>query len=107
QDMGSGGTADAGFYEFTRQTADGVDNLTFALLAEIDAITSYPPSTLNGTEAEGGPGGDALDPVQWLLKVTLVGTNEYSYEVDGRPHGSSSNTAWQAIVTGHGYGKAH
>jgi hypothetical protein len=106
QDMGSGGTADAGFYEFTRQTADGVDNLTFSLLAEIDAITSYPPSTLNGTEAEWGPGGDALDPVQWLLKVTLVGTNEYSYEVDGRPHGSSSNTAWQAIVTGHGYGKA-
>jgi hypothetical protein len=35
--------------------------------------------------------------------VTLIGSGQYSYEVDGRPHLSTSDADWQAILTGQGY----
>jgi hypothetical protein len=105
--IGGGGTDDASFYEFTRQITDGVDNGTFQIVAAIAAVTSYPPSSVNDTQATWGPGGDALDPVNWRVTVTQVGAAEFDYEVDGRPHGDTSDADFKAIVTGHGYGKSH
>lgn len=97
----------ASFYEFTRQITDGVDDTTFGIIAAIAAVTSYPPTTIDDSHAVWGPGGDALDPVDWRVTVTEIATNEFDYEVDGRPHGSTSDSDFQAIVKGHGYGRSH
>lgn len=105
--LGGGGTDYASFYEFTRQITDGVDSGTFQIIAVIDAVTSYPPTTVNDTQAVWGPGGDALDPVNWRVTVTQTASEEFDYEIDGRPHGDTNDADFQAIVTGHGYGKSH
>jgi hypothetical protein len=105
--LGGGGSDYASFYEFTRQIADGVDSGTFQIVSAIAAVTSYPPSSVNDTEATWGPGGDALDPVNWRVTVTQVASGEFDYEVDGRPHGNTNDADFKAIVTGHGYGKSH
>jgi len=105
--LGGGGADYASFYEFTRQITDGVDNGTFQIISVVAAVTSYPPSSVNDTAAVWGPGGDALDPVNWRVTVTQVATGEFDYEVDGRPHGDTNDADFQAIVTGHGYGKSH
>jgi hypothetical protein len=97
----------ASFYEFTRQITDGVDSGTFGVVAAIAAVTSYPPSTIDDNHAVWGPGGDALDPVNWRVTVTEVGDRQFDYEVDGRPHGSTSDADFKAIVKGHGYGHTH
>lgn len=99
--------SDASMYEFTRQITDGIDTSTFEIVAAIAAVTSYPPSTIDDHHAVWGPGGDSLDPVNWRVVVTEVASHEFDYEVDGRPHGSTSDAAFQAIVTGHGYGHEH
>jgi hypothetical protein len=104
---GGGGTNYASFYEFTRSVADGVDTGTLLILAEVALVTSFPPTSIDGSHAVWGPGGDALDPVEWKLTVTKTAEHEFDYEVDGRPHGSTDNSAWRSILTGHGYGHAH
>ena len=106
--IGNGGGTDyASMYEFTRQITDGVDTGTFGVVAAIAAVTSYQPTSIDDKQATWGPGGDALDPINWKVVVKEVGDNEFDYEVDGRPHGSSSDADFKAIVTGHGYGKSH
>lgn len=107
QGTGGGGTNYASFYEFTRAVSDGVDTGTLLILAEVAVVTSYPPTSVDGSHAVWGPGGDALDPVEWKLTVTKVADHEFDYEVDGRPHGSTSDAAWTSILTGHGYSHAH
>jgi hypothetical protein len=104
---GGGGTNYASFYQFTRTVSDAVDTGTLLILAEVALVTSYPPTSMDGSTAVWGPGGDALDPVQWKLTVTKTADHEFDYEVYGRPHGSTGNSGWQAILTGHGYGHAH
>ena len=104
---GSGGSDYASFYEFTRQINDGVDSTTFGIIADISAVTAYPPTTVDDTHAVWGPGGDALDPVNWRVTVTQIADGEFDYEVDGRPHGSTNDADFKAIVSGHGYGKTH
>jgi hypothetical protein len=111
---GSGGGSGAGtqagyasYYEFTRGITDAVDTVTVAIVGEIVVVASLPPTTVDANHAVWGPGsGDALDPVSWKLTVTLVGGDEFDYEVDGRPHLSQSEADWKAILTGHGFGKS-
>lgn len=107
QGLGGGGTNYASFYEFTRTVSDGVDTGTLLILAEVAVVTSFPPTSIDGSHAVWGPGGDALDPVEWKLTVTKTADHEFDYEVDGRPHGSTDDSAWQSILTGHGYSHEH
>ncbi len=101
---GAGGTAS--FYQFTWDITESVDTVTLAILGEVAAVASLPPTTIDGSHAVWGPSGsDALDPVTWKLTVTLVGPDQYTYEVDGRPHLSQSDADWKAILTGQGWGK--
>ncbi|HEX8795192.1 MAG TPA: hypothetical protein VF765_29795 [Polyangiaceae bacterium] len=100
---GGGGTNYASFYEFTRTVSDGVDTGTLLILAEVAVVMSYPPTSTDGNHAVWGPGGDALDPVQWKLVVTKAADHQFNYEVDGRPHGSTDDSAWRSILTGTGY----
>jgi hypothetical protein len=103
---GTGGTGYATFYEFTRDVADGVDWATVAVLGAVAAVTSAPPTTIDSQRAVWGPGrGNALDPVSWKLTVTESPAGGYDYVVDGRPHLSTSDADWRAILTGHGYDK--
>jgi hypothetical protein len=101
---GSGGSGYASFYVFTRDVADAVDLVTVLVIGEITAVTSLPPTTIDATHAVWGPGSsNALDPISWKLTVTRAGDGGYDYEVDGRPHLSTSDADWKAVVTGHGY----
>jgi hypothetical protein len=104
---GAGTSGNASFYSFTRGIADTVYLVTVLILGEITAVTSLPPTTIDASHAVWGPGsGDALDPVSWKLTVTRAGDGGYDYEVDGRPHLSTSEADWRAILTGHGYDRA-
>jgi len=101
---GGGTTSDASYYQFTRSITDSVDTVTTEILGEVLAVTSLPPTTVDANHAVWGPGsGDALDPVSWKLTVTATGGGQYTYEVDGRPHLSTSDADWRAILTGQGY----
>lgn len=103
---GSGGssTSDASYYQFTRSITDSVDTVTVAILGEVEAVISLPPTTVDASHAVWGPGSsDALDPVSWKLTVTATGGGQYGYEVDGRPHLSNSDSDWKAVLTGQGY----
>jgi hypothetical protein len=107
QDNGGGGNY-AVFYSFTRDVADGVDLTTGVILGAIIAVTSTQPTTIDAHQATWGPGqGNALDPITWRLTVTEVGDREFDYHLDGRPHLSTSDADFKAILTGHGWGKAH
>jgi len=106
-DHGPGGgaaTSDASYYQFTRSITDSVDTVTTEILGEVLAVTSLPPTTIDANHAVWGPGSsDALDPVSWKLTVTATGGGQYTYEVDGRPHLSTNDADWKAILTGQGY----
>jgi hypothetical protein len=101
---GGGTPSPASFYEFTWSITNAVDTVTVAIVGEIVAVASLPPTTIDANHAVWGPGGSALDPVQWRLTVTLVGDEEYDYAVDGRAHLSQSEADWRSILTGHGFG---
>jgi hypothetical protein len=101
---GGDGTSDASYYQFTRSITDSVDTVTMEILGEVIAVTDLPPTTLDATHAVWGPGSsDALDPVSWKLTVTATGGGQYTYEVDGRPHLSTNDADWKAVLTGQGY----
>jgi hypothetical protein len=104
---GGGGTSTtdyASYYAFTRSITDSVDTVTTEILGEVEAVTNLPPTTIDANHAVWGPGSsDALDPVSWRLTVTATGGGQYTYEVDGRPHLSTSDADWKAILTGQGY----
>jgi hypothetical protein len=106
---GGGTTGYATYYAFTRDIADAVDFTTAVILGALVAVTDGPPTTIDSSHAVWGPsnGGNALDPVTWKLVVTEVADREFDYEVDGRPHLSTSDADWKAILTGHGWGKTH
>jgi hypothetical protein len=97
-------TGDASYYVFTRSVTDSVDTVTSEILGEVMAVSSLPPTTIDANHAVWGPGSsDALDPVTWQLTVTATGGGAYTWEVDGRPHLSTSAADWKAILTGQGY----
>jgi hypothetical protein len=104
---GGGGTSPtdyASYYAFTRSITDSVDTVTTEILGEVVAVTNLPPTTIDANHAVWGPGSsDALDPVSWKLTVTATGGGQYTYEVDGRPHLSTNDADWKAILTGQGY----
>jgi len=112
QGTGSGGTTTptglASYYEFTRTISDAVDTVTVLILGEVVVVASLPPTTIDSNHAVWGPGSsDALDPVSWKLVVTETAPDQFTYEVDGRPHLSTSDADWQAILTGTGYGPSN
>jgi hypothetical protein len=103
---GTGSTGYSGAYEFTRNMTDMVDLGTGLVLGLVWVIVNLPPTHIDANTAVWGPGqGDALDPIVWRFTATDVGDHEYTYELDGRPKASTSEADYQAVLTGHGYGK--
>lgn len=109
--QGGQGVPSAGkaqFYTFTRQVADAVDRGTVGILGAVAVVLDHPPTTLESKKAVWGPvQGSSLDPVTYRFTVTEVGDDEYDYVLDGRPRDSQAEADFQAILSGHGWGKDH
>ena len=109
---GDAGTAQTGavarYYVFTRDLADAVDGVTILTVGTVWFVAQTTPTSVANGAATWGPWrGDALSPVSWKLVVTESSTNVFDYELDARAAASTSDADWKAILTGHGYGKAH
>jgi len=97
----------AKWYGFTREMRQGVNQITADVLAGVWTILQVPPSTINQDTASWGPHTDELEPVTHRFRITRVALDEYDYRLDGRPKTSTDEADFRAVLTGHGYGKAH
>jgi hypothetical protein len=97
----------AKWYGFTRAMRQGVNQVTAGVLGGVWAILQVAPSTIGKDSASWGPYTDALEPVTYRFSVTRIAVDEYNYTLEGRPKSSSDDTAFRAVLTGHGYGKPH
>jgi len=97
----------AKWYGFTREMRRGVNQVTAGVLGGVWAILQVPPSTISQDAASWGPHTDELEPVTYRFRITRVALDEYNYSLDGRPKTSTNESDFRAVLTGHGYGKAH
>lgn len=102
-----GAVTTAHWYGFTRDVADGVDHGTGQILGLVWAIVHLPPTKVEPSRATWGPGSDPLDPITWRFVAIEVAEDEYDYRLEGRPKASTDDADFRAILSGHGYGKAH
>lgn len=104
---GGGATTYARYYQFSRDMADGLDWSTAQILGLVWLIVHQPPTKVEPKRAVWGPGGDALDPINWRFVAIEVADREYDYRLEGRPRASTNDADFKAILTGHGFGKSH
>jgi hypothetical protein len=97
----------AKWYGFTRDERDGVNAVTADILGSVWLIIQSEPSAVAQDSATWGPYTDALDPATYRFRATRVAQDEYDYVLEGRPKASTSDADYQAVLTGHGYGKPH
>jgi hypothetical protein len=97
----------AKWYGFTRDMRDGVNTVTAGILGSVWLIIQSEPSSAAQDSATWGPYTDELDPATYRFRVTRVAQDEYDYVLEGRPKTSASDADYQAVLTGHGYGKPH
>ena len=64
-------------------------------------------SALRDLPATWGPWHDELDPASYRFRVTRTAPDEYEYVLEGRPKASTDDADFQAVLSGHGYGKPH
>ena len=95
----------AKWYGFTRDMRDGVNVVTASVLGSVWLIIQSEPSATTTDTATWGPYTDELDPATYRFRVTRIATDEYDYVLEGRPKASTSDADYQAVLTGHGYGK--
>ncbi|HKO53621.1 MAG TPA: hypothetical protein VJV79_38195 [Polyangiaceae bacterium] len=100
-------TSYAKWYGFTREMRQGVNQITAGVLGGVWAILHVPPTTISKDAATWGPYTDELEPVTYRFRVVRIATDEYDYTLDGRPKSSSDDTAFRAVLRGHGYGRPH
>lgn len=105
QDDGTGGTAYAEYYRFTREMFDGVNLGTAAILGSIWIIVNYPPSTLEDEEAIWGPWTEALSPAEYRFRALETGDDEYDYALEARRKGTDD--PWTPVWLGEGFGNEH
>src|SRR5450432_1236964 len=97
----------AKWYSFTRDMRDGVNKITAAVLGTAWLIIQSEPSATAADSATWGPYTEALNPASYRFRVTRIAKDEYDYVFEGRPKASTSDADYQAVLTGHGYGKPH
>jgi hypothetical protein len=98
--------SNAFWYVFSRETRDNINAVTADVLGSVWLIVHTEPTSLRASSAVWGPYTNALDPVTYRFTVTRVDAAErkYSYELVGRPKGSSSDEDYVAVLRGAGYG---
>jgi len=97
----------AKWYGFTRAVRGGVNLVTAGVLGSVWTLVHLEPTAIVDGEATWGPYTDALEPVTYRFRVTRVARGEYDYVLEGRPKTSDSDADYRAVLSGHGYGKAH
>jgi hypothetical protein len=96
----------ARYYQLTRDLTNAVDVGTGFILAGIWTIVHTAPTSIEAKKAVWGPGSaNALEPAIWRFTVLEVNKDEYDYVLEGQP--KSGSGPWTAVLTGHGFGKAH
>jgi hypothetical protein len=88
------------FYAITRLTAERVNGHVGAVLLVLWAIVHHPASAVTANSATWGPFTPTLSPVTFELVVTRVAPGQFAYHLDGRPKASTSDSDFQAIITG-------
>lgn len=96
----------AKWYAFTRSVRGGVNVVTAWVLGSAWAIVHTEPSSLKDGVAIWGPYTDALEPVTYRFRVTRLAEGEYDYVLEGRPKQSTSDDAYLAVLSGHGFGQS-
>ncbi len=97
----------AKWYGFTRDMRDGVNSITAAVLGGVWLVVQSPPSEVDKDSATWGPWNDELAPASYRVRVTRVATDEYDYVLEGHDKASTVDSDYRAVLSGHGYGKAH
>ena len=93
------------YYAFTRHVRDGVNAVTAGVLGAVWVIVHTQPTSVSDNQAVWGPHTDALEPATWQFRVVEVADDVYEYSLEGRPKNSSD--AFQTVLSGLGYGRAH
>ena len=97
----------AEWYGFTRAMREGVNRVTAGVLVGVWAILHTPPTTLSKESASWGPYTDELEPVTYRFRIMRIAPDEYDYTLEGRPKAATDDSAFRAVLTGHGYGRPH
>jgi hypothetical protein len=106
--LGAGdSTPYAKWYGFTREMRDGVNKITGAVLGSVWIIVQTTPTIVSADSATWGPWNDALDPASYRFRVKRVAPDEYDYVLESHSKSSTSESDFQAVLSGHGYGKPH
>ncbi|HEY5374684.1 MAG TPA: hypothetical protein VIK01_13450 [Polyangiaceae bacterium] len=98
-------TTYAKWYGFTRTMRDGVNKITAGVLGSVWLVIHTEPSATTADSATWGPWNDELNPATYRFKVTRIAPDEYNYVLEGRAKASTSDDDYQAVLSGHGYGK--
>ena len=94
---GQGQTSD--LYQLTRAATVTVNGGTFAVLALLDAVTKFQPTSIQGDTAVWGPHTDAQSPNTWKLTVKKTGANTYSYTLDAKGK-TEADSAFRTVLSG-------
>ncbi|HLV20925.1 MAG TPA: hypothetical protein VKZ49_08590 [Polyangiaceae bacterium] len=97
----------AKYYGLTRHVRDQINAVTRHVLGGVWFIVHTPPTDVSAGRAVWGPYTDALEPVTYRLVVLKIGRAEYTYTLEGRPRGSTSEADYRVVLQGSGYGPSH
>lgn len=86
-------------YLLTRDATRSVNGGTLAVLALLDQVTKYRPTSLSGDTAVWGPHTEALSPNTWKLSVTRTGENAYSFRLEAKGR-TEPDSAFRTILSG-------
>lgn len=86
-------------YRLTRDATRSVNGSTLAVLALLEQVTKYPPTSIAGDTAVWGPHTGALDANTWKLSVTRTAPGAYRYELEAKGR-SEPDSAFRTLLSG-------
>ena len=96
----------ATYYKFTRKVRDDVNAVTTAVLGSVWFVAHTRPTRVTVDEAVWGPYTDSLEPATYRFRIQKETDGAYRYTYEGRPKESTSDTDYQVVVEGVGYGQS-
>ncbi|MEW5851828.1 MAG: hypothetical protein AB2A00_23765 [Myxococcota bacterium] len=89
------------FYETTYNVSRGINGFVFFVLSIARAITNEQPTRKEGNTWTWGPSEPkGLERVQWRFQATKVEEGRFTFKLEGRPKGSSSESDYKVIFDG-------
>lgn len=87
------------FYALTRGVTSNVNGGVGFVLGLGKAITNHKPTSTTKDTAIWGPHTEDLSPTTWKFTVELIGANDYSYKLEGKPK-QDADTSYVTVLTG-------